>query len=209
MVTTLFLIRHGQTAGNGPKRYKGWLDVPLSSIGARQMRKTADLLKVMLRETGGNSLKAVYASDLSRAVKSASIISRPHGLKPVIVPELRERNFGKWENMTFDEIKQKYPDAFDRWAKDPLRFSPIGGETTVQVRDRVVKAVRTILRRHKGEAIAIVAHGGVNRVLLCSFLGISLRNIFRLEQDFAALNLIEFWDRTPIVKLINGRPELC
>jgi alpha-ribazole phosphatase len=198
MVTTLYLIRHGETEGSETKRYKGTLDVPLSEKGTKQVE---DLSRYILRVV---NLTAVYCSDLSRALKSAEIIGRPHSISPLVVPSLRERNFGLWEGMSFDEIKVKYPGEFDDWAGNPLTFSPVNGETTLEVRDRVVDAFEKIIHAHPGERFAIVAHGGVNRVILCHILGIPLENIFRVEQDFAALNIIEFWDRYPVVKLING-----
>jgi len=148
-------------------------------------------------------LQAVYTSDLSRAVRSACIIAEPYDLKPVETPALRERSFGIWEGMTFNEIKEKYPEEFEAWAGNPLRYSPIEGESTLGVRDRILPALTGILDSHKGENIAIVAHGGVNRIILCHFLGIPLENIFRVEQDYAAVNIIEIWDKYPVVKMLN------
>jgi alpha-ribazole phosphatase/probable phosphoglycerate mutase len=76
------------------------------------------------------------------------------------------------------------------------------GESTLEVRDRGMNAFNDIVSRHNGKSIAIVAHGGINRAILCELLGIPLENIFRIEQDFAALNVIELWDY-PVVKKIN------
>jgi len=220
MVTTLYLIRHGETEGGETRRYKGTMDVLLSEKGVRQMRRVS---RYISQNTG---LKAVYTSDLSRAVKSAEIIAEPHGLKPIIMPELRERNFGIWEGMSLDDIKERYPEEFDAWAGNPLKYSPMGGESTIEVRDRVIGALDGILRNYRGKGhgvkvsvnsesvskkltlktdtnIAIVSHGGVNRIILCHLLGIPLENIFRIEQDYGALNIIEFWDKYPVVKAIN------
>ena len=110
--------------------------------------------------------------------------------------------------MTFTEIKENYPKEFEAWAGNPLRYSPVDGESTVEVRERAVKAVDSLLSNHNSEHIAIVAHGGVNRIILCHIMGIPLENIFRIEQDFAAVNIIEFWEKYPVVKLINGGIEL-
>jgi broad specificity phosphatase PhoE len=148
-------------------------------------------------------LQAVYCSNLSRAVRSAGIIAEPFGLRPVETSALRERSFGIWEGMTFSEIKEKYPAEFEAWAGNPLRYSPIEGESTLGVRDRILPSLTRILDSHKGENIAIVAHGGVNRIILCHFLGIPLENIFRVEQDYAAVNVIEIWDKYPVVKMLN------
>jgi alpha-ribazole phosphatase/probable phosphoglycerate mutase len=105
--------------------------------------------------------------------------------------------------MSFDEIREKHPLEFDAWAGNPLRFSPMGGESTVEVKERVIDALDKILNTHEKQQIAIVSHGGVIRIMLCHFLGIPLENIFRVEQDYGALNIIEFWDKYPVVKLMN------
>jgi broad specificity phosphatase PhoE len=106
--------------------------------------------------------------------------------------------------MTFSEIREQYPEEFAAWADNPLAYSPIGGETTLEVRDRVISVISKIAEKHAGEEVAVVAHGGVNRIILCHILGIPLENIFRIEQDYAALNIIEFWEQYPVLKLLNG-----
>ncbi len=229
MVTTLYIIRHGKTEGGDTRRYHGSIDVPLSALGAEQIGSASSFvlghlgnpaasrhlsyLRDIQGETGGQQsgsaetkkgLAAVYTSDLSRATASAEIIAKPHGIEPVIMPALRERSFGIWEGMTFTEIMERYPAEFQAWASDPLRFSPLGGESTKEVYDRVIPALDAIVSKHAGEHVAIIAHGGVNRVILCHILGMPLENIFRIEQDNAAVNIIEFWDRYPVVKLLNG-----
>jgi alpha-ribazole phosphatase len=213
-MTRIYLIRHGETEGADSRRYKGHIDAPLSENGIEQIKRVAEYIMrdgnvgarraVPLRNGCERSLTAVYCSDLSRAIKSAEIIAEPYGLKPIIVKGIKERSFGVWEGMSFDEIKEKWPDAFNAWAANPLKFSPMDGESTMEVRDRVIKAFEEIMKNHNGQNIAIVSHGGVIRVLLCEMLGIPLENIFRIEQSFAALNVIEIWDY-PVVKLINGR----
>ena len=237
MVIRLFLIRHGETENGDVKRYKGHTDVPLSENGIEQMERLSKYIVQDCSNTSnppsppftkggmGGFLNAVYCSDLSRALKSAEIIAKPHGLKPMIMPELRERSFGIWEGMSFDEIKEQYPEEFDAWTGNPLKFSPMQGESTIKVRDRVVEALNRILVQSGSNSsnglnglnslndsnyisIAIVSHGGVNRILLCHILGIPLENIFRIEQDYSALNVIEFYDKYPVVKLLNGGFEL-
>jgi alpha-ribazole phosphatase/probable phosphoglycerate mutase len=225
MVTRLYLIRHGETEDADTKCYKGHIDVPLSEKGIKQMEQLSKYIyQNTEHRTQSTELKAVYCSDLNRALKSAEIIAEPHGIKPIVVKALRERNFGIWEGMSFDEIKERYPEEFKAWANNPLKFSPLGGESTLQVRDRVIDALDRILDEVQDSlsssnrlnslndlnglnniSIAIVAHGGINRIILCHFLGIPLENIFRIEQDFGALNIIEFHDGYPVIKLINGR----
>lgn len=195
-MTKIYLIRHGETEDADARRYKGHIDVALSERGIEQIKRVADYLS---QNTG---LASVYTSGLSRALKSAEIIAGAFGLTTVINDGLKERSFGEWEGMTFDEIKEKWPDAFKAWAANPLEFSPMGGESTVALKARALKAFIEIVAANNGKNIAIVAHGGINRILLCELLGIPLENIFRIEQDFAALNVIELWDY-PVVKHIN------
>lgn len=224
MVTTLYLVRHGETEGSETKRYKGSIDVPLSEKGILQVEAAAAYVRKRLSDpehsrhlsylrdihkpdaavSRSNGLTAVYSSGLSRAVKSAEIIGAAYGLIPVIKNDLRERSFGIWEGMSFTEIKERYPAEFEAWAGNPLKYSPMDGESTLQVKERVIVALDGLLAAHNGETIAIVAHGGVNRIILCHVLGMPLDHIFRIEQDFAAINVIEFWDKYPVVKLING-----
>ncbi len=199
--TVLFLIRHGHTVNGEERRYKGHIDVELSQRGVRQMERLAEALR-------GVGLKEVYCSDLKRARRSAEIIAGAAGRRPVVLPSLRERSFGRWEGMSFDEISRAYPEEFRRWKEDPLSFSPPGGESTLEVRDRVLEAFQSIAERHRGDEVAVVSHGGVNRVVLCHLMGISLQNIFRIEQDYGCLNVVELTaDGFPVVKLLNWSGE--
>jgi alpha-ribazole phosphatase/probable phosphoglycerate mutase len=218
-MTRVYLLRHGKTVGGHERRYKGRLDVPLSDEGVRQIEKAAAFIQ---RHTGRTSappglqngrgsensaVEIVYCSKLLRAIKSAETLSRPLGLVPVSIERLGERDFGRWEGMTFDEIGAAYPGEFDAWAKDPLRFSPVGGESTQAVFDRVMPVFTELVEKHKDRTLAVVAHGGVNRVILCGVLGIPLENVFRIEQDFAAVNVIEFYEDYPVIRLLNHVEE--
>jgi len=227
MVTTLYLVRHGETEGSGAKRYLGSIDVPLSEKGIHQIKDASAFIREDLKTLGAaqhssylkeidraphadkqsgveeGTLQAVYSSDLSRAMKSGQIVAEPYALRVTVIPELRERSFGIWEGMTFSEIKETYPAEFESWASNPLKYSPPGGEGTMEVHERVIRALDMILSKHKGENIAIVAHGGVNRIILCHLLGIPLENIFRIEQNHGAVNIVEFWENYPVVKLMN------
>jgi len=198
----LYLLRHGQTEGKG-KIYKGLLDVPLSKEGVIQAEKATHFL---LSQIGKYDLKPeiIYSSPLKRAFFTAEIISKNLSLKIKKLEELKERSFGKWEGLSINDIISLYPEDFERWKTNPLKFSPPDGESTLEVSKRAKKVIRQIIYKHKGSQIIIVAHGGINRVLLCQLLGVSLKNIFRIEQDFTCVNIIEFYNSSAVVKLING-----
>ncbi|MBF0457900.1 MAG: histidine phosphatase family protein [Nitrospirae bacterium] len=203
MPTRVYLIRHGMTVDAHERRYKGHIDVPLSDEGVKQAARLAGFIKNL------DAPNRIFCSDLIRAVKTAETIGQPFGITPVPMAGLRERHFGAWEGMTFDEIEAAYPKEFASWAGDPLNFSPVGGESTQDVSLRTLPAFYSIVKDHENETIAVVAHGGVNRVILCDILGIPLSHIFRVEQDFICLNIIDFYDGVPVVKLMNYVPELC
>ena len=202
MGTKIYLIRHGEVEGANPRRYNGHIDVPLSANGIEQIKRLAAFISGEAGKSGSGKVTAVYCSGLERAVNTAKIIAEPFGLESFIVDELKERSFGEWEGMSFDEVNNKWPEAFQAWADDPLSFSPIGGESTLETRDRVIPAFNKIVNDNQEDEIAVISHGGVTRVILCEMLGIPLENIFRIEQDFGALNVIEIWDY-PVVKRIN------
>ncbi len=226
MAATLYLVRHGATEGSGERRYYGSTDVPLSAEGRRQADEAARFIRRHLHEaqaaeagaSGGrakpasisecaDSLAAVYSSGMARAVRSAELIGAPYGLVPLIADDLRERGFGRWEGMTLADIQKEFPAEFEAWAEDPLRYCPSGGESTLQVRERVLAVFSSIIERHADEQIAIVAHGGVNRIILCHLLGVPLAHLFRIEQDYAAVNIVEFGPEGPVATLLNGRRD--
>lgn len=203
MATTIYLVRHGATEGSEERRYKGTIDVPLSPDGIDGARASARYIKKCL--PGGVS--AVYSSTLGRAINSARPIAELFGLEVTPLSGLIERHFGIWEGMSFDEIMAEYPDDFKAWAANPLHFSPLQGESTQQVSDRVVPVVTGLVTKHKDQTIVIVGHGGVNRSTLCHFMGLSLNNIFRIEQQFSCVNVIEIHDDgVAVIKLLNGTP---
>lgn len=201
MTRTVYIIRHGQTVGSHERRYKGSLDVALSEEGRAQVERTAVYMK-----DAGLVPDVVYCSTLQRARVSAEIVCSRFGLAPVEEHGLRERHFGQWEGMSFDEIAAKWPDAFSAWAGNPLMYSPMGGESTQQVHDRLMPVVDALICGPH-ERVAIVAHGGVNRIMLCKWMGIPLENVFRVEQDFACLNVVKFYDSLPVVSLLNYSPR--
>lgn len=198
----LYLLRHGET--EGPKKvYKGHIDIPLSKEGEKQVERVVNFLRKYIKRYEINT-EFCYSSPLKRAIKTGEIISKELSLKLKPLQTLKERNFGKWEGLSINDIISLYPEDFERWRTDPLRFSPPEGESTLQVSERASKALNEIISAHRNSQVFIIAHGGINRVILCKILGLPLENIFRIEQEFACVNIIEFYDNHPVVKLING-----
>ncbi|MCS7203077.1 MAG: alpha-ribazole phosphatase [Thermodesulfovibrio sp.] len=198
----LYLLRHGETEGY-KRAYKGHIDIPLSKSGEKQAYQIAKFLREY-SERYELKKEVVYSSPLSRAKKTADILAEELSVPLEIRENLKERSFGKWEGLTINDIVSLYPEEFERWRRNPLKFSPPEGESTEDVSKRAKAVLREIVDTHNSSQIFIVAHGGINRVIICNILEIPLENIFRIEQEFACVNIIEFYGQNPVVKLING-----
>ena len=152
--TRLLLIRHGETDWNAAQRIQGHTDIPLNATGQRQAARMAQAL-------AHEELAAVYSSDLLRAAATAAPLAQAAGLPVVHERALRERHFGAFEGASFLEIEQRWPDDARRWRQRDPAFAPGGGESLLQFYDRVVAATLRLAAGHPGQAIALVAHGGV------------------------------------------------
>jgi len=197
--TRLFLVRHGEVANHqGEFRYNGHIDVDLTENGLSQMERVAERLQ-------SEQIKGVYSSDLIRTMRGASAIAGLHGISPVADARLKEVAAGRWEGLTFNEVHERFPDESHVRFEDLVNYRiKGGGESLRDVEARVIPALNEIVSRHKGENAVIVAHGGVNRVILCHALNLCLENFFRLEQGYGCLNIIDFYDGTALVRLVNG-----
>ncbi len=195
--TRIYLIRHGEVVNHHEGRYNGFNDVDITEEGVKQMKSVAERLN-------GAKVSAVYCSDLIRAYRGAEIINNGRSLPIIKNTGLRERNIGVWENLTLEEIMKSYKDEWNRFLNDVVDFKPDGGESMKEVDARVNKELTKIVEDHKGDEILMVAHGGVNRTVLCRALGLDLKYLFRIEQRYGALNIIDYYSDIAIVNLMNG-----
>ncbi len=164
----LFVLRHGQTAWNAEQRIQGHLDLPLNGVGRWQAERLADALH-------GEELAAIYSSDLQRACETAAPLARRRQMPVHTDQGLRERAFGSFEGCTFQDIEQRWPEEAGRWRRRDPHFGPGGGETLADFSARCLASAVRLAREHAGQAIALVAHGGVLDCLYRAALGIELQ----------------------------------
>jgi len=195
--TRLYLVRHGQVADGHTDRYHGNNDIGLSDKGVRQFEDLAAQLT-------GVDLAGVYASDLGRALTGAEIIRRGREAPLQIIPEFREIHFGAWEGLSFAEIAERYPADLQARFRDLTNFRIPGGESLLDLSSRVLPRLGEIINQHLEQALIIVAHAGVNRVILSEALGLPLDHLFRLDQNYGCLNVIDYFPDMAVVRLING-----
>lgn len=200
--TRVYLVRHGELVTSDEWRYVGQRDIELSEEGRTQIAELAARLSTV-------SISAVYCSDLGRTVESARLLSADHGLVPVACPEFREIDIGHWEGMTLAEIMERFPDEFNMRTGNIASFRIEGGESFADVRARSLPRLERIVDEHAGGTVLLVAHGGLNRTILCDALGLDLNNVVRLEQSYACLNIIDYFDDHPVVQLMNATTCAC
>ncbi len=204
-MTKLFLVRHGQTEFNRLQRYQGQIDNPLNEAGFAQAAALGQRLKDF-------QFQAVYSSDLLRARQTSEAILKNHpGIsRPILVPELREINGGKFEGLKWEEILEKFPGEARLWQEDRLKYGPPGGENLAEVVERVKFFLGQLQIEQPGEEsqVLVVTHGGILGVLLCHLLGMDLNRIWQWRNDPCSLTLLGLYPAGAIVSLVNDTAHL-
>ena len=159
-MTTILLIRHGQSTGNLIKVLCGHKDFPLTPLGEKQAECVASYLKKHY------SIDRIYSSPLLRAGSTAAPTSRELGIPVAFEPDLIEICAGVWEGLGWDELHQKYDEEHQRWLLDG-DFCPEGGEPIRDFCKRVTDCFQRLAKRHNGECVALFCHSGaINRIYL-------------------------------------------
>nr|HID13366.1 histidine phosphatase family protein [Anaerolineae bacterium] len=184
-MTRIVLVRHGQTAWNREVRFRGRTDLELDEIGLRQAEATGRYLAARW------PVAAVYSSPLRRAMQTAEAIARAQGLSAYPLEGLLDIDFGEWQGLSPDEVAQRYPALYRAWLEVPHTVRFPGGEGLDDVRSRVVAGLDEVVARHPRQAVALVSHTVVNRVLLCAVLGLGNEHFWRLRQKTCAVNVFD------------------
>jgi alpha-ribazole phosphatase len=198
----ILLLRHGDIgADTGEKRFIGQTDLPLSDVGRHQ----AHYWRCCLAEAPP---VRIISSDLRRSMETARIIAAERGIPVTPRAELREILLGKWDGMSFRRVREHWPDAFQNRGRDLARFRPPGGESFLDLQQRVIPPFEQAAQQ-TGKRILIVAHAGVNRMILCHLLGLPVKDLFRIAQDYGAMNLIDRQDGRYRISALNLLPSPC
>lgn len=201
MVTKLILVRHGETDWNKNSRFQGNKNIALNRTGEKQADKLAQRL-------AQEEINIIYSSNLDRAYKTAQIIARKHKLEVHQKEHLQEIDFGVWEGLTYKQIQKQYPEQFEKWEKNPVKNNPQQGENLKDIETRVFTILESILAEHQEETILVVAHGGVNRVIISNLLGMPLNKCWRLNQNNTAVNVINIYQSEISLETFNSTYHL-
>jgi broad specificity phosphatase PhoE len=177
----IILVRHGETEWNRREIFRGRADIELSETGARQ----AELLAKYLSQA---EIAAIYSSPLKRALKTAEAIASYHRLDVKTTSGLIDFDYGKWQGLPHQEVKERYPKLYAEWLKNPHRVKMPGGESLDDVRGRALGVVDRVRRQHEG-TVVLVSHRVVNKVLICALLGLDSAHFWNVRQDVGAITI--------------------
>jgi broad specificity phosphatase PhoE len=171
----IILARHGETDWNVEEIFRGRIDVELNETGVKQ----AELLAGYLRDL---RLTAIYSSPLKRALKTAELIASYHHLNIVVTDDLIDFDYGEWQGLSHQVLKDKHKELYAKWLKKPHQVTMPAGESLDDVRRRAVGLVDKVIARHEG-TVALVSHRVVNKVLICALLGLDNSHFWNIRLD--------------------------
>ena len=166
-MTRIIMMRHGQSLANAQRRFAGHTDFDLTELGHKQAENAAQYL--LKKE----KIDAIYSSDLLRAYHTACPVAKSFGLPIIKDTCLREIRAGEWEALELTEIAERYTADFAVWKGDYANGRPTGGESTVEVYERIVPHVLDLARANEGKTIFISSHATVVRSFIAYARGLS------------------------------------
>ena len=182
----IVLVRHGETEWNVGEIYRGRADVALDEVGIKQ----AELLGKYL---SGLKLDAIYSSPLRRALDTANIVARYQSVDAQVSHGLIDFDYGEWQGLPDKEAKKLYSALHNKWHANPQLVKMPGGESLDDVRKRALAVVNEVVSKYRG-SIALVSHRVVNKVLICSLLGLDNSHFWHIRQDVGGITTFDYID---------------
>ena len=196
----LILARHGETVWNVEKIYRGRTDVNLDEVGIEQAELLGKYLSIC-------ELEAIYSSPLGRAIDTANIIARYQKIGVHIVEGLIDFDYGEWQSLPEQEAKRLYPTLHNEWHNNPHKVRMPGGESLEDVRRRAIEVINDVLSKYQG-SVVLVSHRVVNKVLICSLLGLDNSYFWNIKQDVSGITIFNYVDGRFILTRHNDTSHL-
>jgi alpha-ribazole phosphatase len=198
----LYMVRHGQTASSRENRFSGTSDPPLTAVGEA-------MAEAFARAYASITWDAIYISPMLRTRQTADPLCRLIGLQATVEDGLKEIGYGEWEGLRQDEVKERWPAAFEYWADDVASRGTPGGETAFHVAARAMRVVEGIRCRHGHGNVLLVSHKATLRVITCALLGLDVR-LFRerIAQPVAAVTMFAITNKAAQLTLLGDRSHL-
>ncbi len=182
---TIYLVRHGQTAWNKEEVFRGRADISLNEVGRKEALLTGECLETV-------KVDSIYSSPLSRALETAEAIARFHGKEVLVSEGLIDIDFGQWQGLSRETVRERYGELYQRWQDNPHLVKFPDGESLEEVRIRALRVIDVILQDHVDATLVMVSHRVVNKTVLCGLLGLDNSHFWEIGQDMACINALEF-----------------
>ena len=198
----LYMVRHGQTVSSRENRFSGSSDPPLTEVGEAMAQAFATAYAPVAWD-------AIYTSPMLRTRQTADALCRLTGVQPIVEDGLKEIGYGEWEGLKQDEVKERWPEAYQYWADDVASRGTPGGDTAFHVAARAMRVVETIRSNHERGNVLLVSHKATLRVITCALLGLDVR-LFRerLALPVAAVTMFVVTKRTAQLTVFGDRAYL-
>jgi 2,3-bisphosphoglycerate-dependent phosphoglycerate mutase/probable phosphoglycerate mutase len=200
MRTSIWLVRHGQTQLNKARRYQGATDSPLTPFGLRQ----AQALGRRLRRI---PFKVAVVSPCLRAQLTAETILADRDAVVVEDPRWRETDHGRWEGLTYHEVRARFPEEATARFADALHGRPTGGESLAEVAQRVLEGWRALLQQHPGGRVLIATHATPVQLILCLVSGMAPTLHWRWRVDLGSVTALDVYGGGAIMRMVNEVPH--
>lgn len=155
-----------------------------------------------------SGITAVFASPLSRTMQTAETIGTILGVQVTPMDALIDFDYGAWQGLTPSEVENRYPGMHQQWLDDPASLRIPGGESLLDVRQRVIAGLGQLLKTHQGQAIVLVTHKVVCKIMLLTILDLDNSHYWRLEQDTGAISIFEERHGQYVLTLMNDTCHL-
>jgi broad specificity phosphatase PhoE len=188
MRTRLIFVRHAEAEGNKIRRFHGWTDSEITEKGHLQAKRVAERLK-------DTDIDVIYSSSLKRTMQTAAYIAGIKGLPVTTSDSLREINGGDWEDLTWAELEERWPEEYETWENRPYAHKMPNGESMEEFQKRLLDEVMQIIHSNEGKNICIVTHGTAIRAMLCRFRDCTLEGMCDIAWcDNTAITVIDYED---------------
>lgn len=185
MMTTVYLVRHGTTKSNIDGKFQGTLDIPLNEQGLLQANYLGERFKNI-------KIDMAYTSPLLRAVQTTDGLCKYKNIEKIICENLMELDVGELAGHTGAENEAKYPQAMEMMRIAPAKFQAPGGESTLQVYNRMKEALKSIVKQNQGKKIAVVSHGFAIQTYIGYAKGIPFHKLERYIVNNASVSKITY-----------------
>jgi len=199
-MTEIILARHGETEWNVGEIFRGRIDIELNETGLRQAELLAEYLS-------GIKIDAVYSSPLKRALKTTEMIASYHKLEVEVTPGLIDFDYGKWQGLPHQQVKDKYKELYAEWIKNPHLVKMPAGESLSDVRERAIGVVSDVIAKHEG-IVVLVSHRVVNKVLICALLGLDNSHFWNIRLDTCGITTFTYENKRFVLTEHNNTSYL-